>query len=560
MQEISRREKNIHRQVMVVDDENINRKILGLIIQREYEVVYAENGVDALEKLKNYKNTVSLILLDLLMPQMDGFEVLERLHADEEYRRIPVIVLTSDKESEVRCLELGASDFMPKPYEDPKVILARCKRSIQLAEDRILISENERDPMTGLYSRLFFLQYARQHDRFCHSMSMDAVVINVNRFRMINSLYGRAYGDRVLCLIGRIIRDLLQDTDGIACRRDADTFYIYLPHDAGHEHLASTIISQFEKEIENPRITIRIGIYEYTDRTMPIEQRIDMARTACRKLRNTYQSGYRIYDSLTHEKELYNEKLIMEMDRALEEKQFKVFYQPKYLITGDKPKLASAEALIRWIHPDYGIISPGIFISLFEENGLLQKLDRYVWNETAVQIRDWKDRLDRSIPVSVNVSRTDIFDMDLEDRLKEILVRNRITTDDLLLEITESAYTENTKQIIETVNSLRGSGFKVEMDDFGSGYSSLNMLASLPIDVLKLDMQFIRNITRSEKDYQLLQVMLQIAGFLKVPTVAEGVETQEQYDLLKKAGCDLIQGYYFSKPVPAEEFEKLMMK
>ncbi len=560
MKEIQRREKYIHRKVLLVDDEPVNRQILGLIIQQHYNVICAENGLDGLRKLSEAPNTISLILLDLIMPEMDGYEMLKKIQETKEYRRIPVIVLTSDKDAEVKCLNLGASDFMPKPYEDPKVILARCKKAIQLAEDRILINENERDSLTGLYTRLFFLQYAKQHDCYCHDMSMDAIVININRFRLVNSLYGRAYGDRLLQTIGSLIAEILNDTDGIACRCEADTFYIYCPHIQDHDKFARSFISKFEKAVENSRITLRLGIYEYVDRTLSLEHRLDMAKNACSKLRNTYKSDYNIYDSLLHEKELYNEKLIHEMDRAIAEKQFKVFFQPKYDITGDKPRLASAEALIRWIHPKFGIISPGIFISLFEENGLLQKLDRYVWNETAAQIKDWKERVKRYVPVSVNVSRTDIYDLDLIDKIKSILNEHDLSASDMYLEITESAYTDNTRQIVETVNELRSLGFKIEMDDFGSGYSSLSMLANLPIDALKLDMQFIRNITRSQKDHNLLLVMLQIAGFLNVKTVAEGVETREQYEILKEAGCEIIQGYYFSKPLPAEDFEKLLIK
>lgn len=560
MKETLRREKNIHRKVLLIDDEQINRQILGVIISKEYDVIEAENGEDALKKIAENQNTISLILLDLLMPKMDGYQLLQKIQESDEYRRIPVIVLTADKEAEVKCLSLGATDFMPKPYEDPKVIVARCRKAIQLAEDRILINENERDALTGLYSRLFFLQYARQHDRFCHNMLMDAIVINVNRFRLVNNLYGRAYGDRILLTIADEIRELLENSDGLACRCESDTFYIYCPHIQDHDAFAADFISKFEKIIDNSRITLRIGIYDTVDRSVSIEQRFDMAKNACRKLKNTYTSGYNVYDSLLHEKELFNEKLILEMDRALAEKHFRVFFQPKYSITGNTPKLVSAEALIRWIHPEFGIISPGLFIPLFEENGLQQKLDRYVWNETAAQIRDWKDRLARFVPVSVNVSRTDIYDTDLAERIKSIVKDHGLSPADMYLEITESAYTDNTKQIVETVDELRQLGFKIEMDDFGSGYSSLNMLSNLTIDVLKLDMQFIRNITRSQKDYNLLLIMLQIADFLRVPTVAEGVETKEQYEMLKKAGCDIIQGYYFSRPLPAEEFEKLLIE
>ena len=248
------------------------------------------------------------------------------------------------------------------------------------------------------------------------------------------------------------------------------------------------------------------------------------------------------------------------MDKALSERQFRVFYQPKYSITGSQPRLSSAEALIRWFHPEFGMVSPGQFISLFEENGLIQKLDRFVWNEAAAQIKQWKEKYGLDIPVSVNVSRVNMFNAHLADILESIAAQNGLDHAELLLEITESAYTDNSDQIVEAVNKLRKRGFRIEMDDFGSGYSSLNMLTALPIDALKLDMKFIRGICENEKNERLVGIMIDIARLLEVPVIAEGVETGEQMELLKKLGCDIIQGYYFSKPLPPEEFAVLIEK
>jgi EAL domain-containing protein (putative c-di-GMP-specific phosphodiesterase class I) len=236
-----------------------------------------------------------------------------------------------------------------------------------------------------------------------------------------------------------------------------------------------------------------------------------------------------------------------------------VCFQPKYKITGAVPTLTSAEALIRWQHPTLGMISPGTFIPLFEENGLIHKLDHYVWDETAANIRAWKDKYGTSVPVSVNVSRMDIYDPNLEQELLGIVHAHNLTTSDLLLEVTESAYTDNSKQIIRTVEALRADGFRVEMDDFGSGYSSLNMLSDLPIDALKLDMGFVRNICVNEKDMKMVNLMIDIAKYLEVSVIAEGVETEEQYLRLRNAGCDIIQGYYFSKPLFPDDFEKLIV-
>lgn len=565
------RGKNIHRKVLIVDDEMVNRSLLGFIVSRDYDVIYAENGAQALELIKENEKTLSLIMLDLLMPEMDGYELLKLLHSDPELRRIPVIVLTSEKSAEVQSLQLGAADFIPKPYDMPEVILARVRRSIELAEDNIIINETERDSLTGLYTKSFFYQYAKQHDRYMPNVKMDALVLNINRFHMINELYGRPYGDMVMQKIGEKILALLDTAGGLACRCESDTFFIYIPHRDDYAESFKKNAEIFAAELENPRINLRLGIYENVDMSTDIEQRFDRATLACNKLRGShalnagnthsaYTTSYTYYDTQLHEKELYSERLISEMDKALAEKQFRVFYQPKYNIKGQSPVLASAEALIRWSHPELGMISPGAFIPLFEENGLIHKLDRYVWHSAAEQIRKWKDEYGVSVPVSVNVSRIDIYDPDLENELLDIVSKNGLDPGEYLLEITESAYTDNSQQIVDTVKKLRGDGFRVEMDDFGSGYSSLNMLSALPIDALKLDMRFIKNITENEKDYRMVELMVDIAKFLSVPVIAEGVETEQQYMLLKQAGCDIIQGYYFSRPIPPEEFGLLIEK
>ena len=206
------------------------------------------------------------------------------------------------------------------------------------------------------------------------------------------------------------------------------------------------------------------------------------------------------------------------------------------------------------------MISPGDFIPLFEENGLIQKVDHFVWKEAADKIRGWKDTIGASVPVSVNVSRIDIYDEGFEARVNSLLKEKNLTPADIYLEITESAYSEDAARLIEAVNHLRDMGFKIEMDDFGSGYSSLNMITTIPIDVLKMDMSFVRNMNKDEKCLKLVELVISIAKFLNVPVVAEGVEDAGQVEALKKMGCDIIQGYYFSKPLPAEEFAALLKK
>lgn len=265
-------------------------------------------------------------------------------------------------------------------------------------------------------------------------------------------------------------------------------------------------------------------------------------------------------DNTLHESEIFAEQLIEDFSAAIREKQFQVYFQPKFNIRPEEPVLSSAEALVRWKHPELGMVSPGTFIPLFEKNGLIQELDEYVWRTAAAQVRAWKERLGISVPVSVNVSRIDMYDPFFVKKMDQIVKENSLEYRELLLEVTESAYTEDSEQIVDKVKQLRALGFRIEMDDFGSGYSSLNMISSLPIDALKLDMQFIRNAFKERRDTRLLEVVIQLADSLEVPTIAEGVETAEQLLTLKAMGCEIVQGYYFSRPLPADEFERFVVE
>ena len=558
MQELLDRKKGLHRKVLLVDDEFIEREMLGNMLKGMYEIEYAENGEDALNTIKKEKNKLSLIILDLHMPKLDGYSLLEIMHSDPELRRIPVIVLTSEKEAEVKSLQLGAADFITKPYEVPEIIQARVLHSIELAENSVIIHETERDELTGLFHKEFFFEYGKKLDEQNENIPMDAIVIDINRFHLVNELYGREFGDSVLKTLGKSIHQFVNLNGGLACRSDSNCFYVYIHHQENLKELLPIEIDKLDKIFTEPKIHLRVGAYSDDGSNVGMEQRFDCARLACGHLSKNYETSYGFYSTELHDIELHSEHLINDMDKALAEKQFKVFYQPKYNIEGETPRLCSAEALIRWFHPVYGMISPGEFISLFEDKGLIHKLDRYVWNEAASQIKKWKDKCGATVPVSVNVSRVDVFDPHFGEMMDEIVKSNGIQHSDLLLEITESAYTDNSQQIIDTVTSLRNRGFKIEMDDFGSGYSSLNMLTSLPIDALKLDMKFIRNICINKKDSSLVEIMIKIADLLEVPIIAEGVETKEQMELLKSIGCEIIQGYYFSKPVPPEEFEKFI--
>ena len=548
----------LKRRVLVVDDEMINCEILGNILRDRYEVDYAHDGREAFEMIKNASPQYSLVLLDLIMPKMDGFELIKVCRGSAVLKNIPIIVMTSEKEAEVKSINLGAVDFIIKPYDMPEVILARCERIIELSEDKTIISSAEKDHLTGMYSRDFFFEYIRQIEVYNRDRLMDALIFNIDHFHLINEMYGRKTGDMILKELAQMLMNIFKDVAGIGCRTEADTFYVYCQHQFNYDGIMKMIQDNLPELSETAKIRVRMGVYPNVDKDVEVEQWFDRAKLACDRIRGDYTKSMSTYSSELHERSLYHEKLINEIGEAINHKDLIVYYQPKYGIQGDKPVLKSAEALIRWKHPENGMISPGDFVPLFEGNGLIQKLDNYVWEEAARQIRKWKEKYGMTIPVSVNVSRIDIYDPELENKLLKILEINDLTSEELLLEITESAYADNAKALTDVVESLRNKGFMIEMDDFGSGYSSLNMLTTITVDAIKIDMKFIRNMRRDDKSLRMVKLIVDIAKFLNVPTVAEGVEDEVQVEVLKKMGCDLIQGYYFSRPVPPEEFEKFI--
>ena len=551
--------EKLKKTVLVVDDEYINRELLGGMLEDDYNVIFAEDGEQALELIRQNAALLSVVLLDLLMPKTDGFAVLDIMKNDPSLHSIPVIVLTSETSAEVESLRRGAVDFIKKPYDVPEIVLARVKRIIELFEGRQMIQSTERDELTGLYSRSYFIEYASMMDRYQSGRQMDVVVVNVDGFHLINEIYGRDYGDRVLRELADIIQSYAHKNEGIAARDSADTFYLYQNHQTDYTELER----EFEdgiRRLHDSHIKLRVGVYARTEAGQDMENSLDRARAACNTLRGNFLQTVAFFDEKMKHDMFFSQRLIYDIHEGIAQRQFEVYFQPKYAIQGERPVLQAAEALIRWKHPEFGMVSPFAFISLFEENGLISELDRFVWAEAAARIREWRDSYGITIPVSVNVSRIDIYDGRIGERIDRIIKDNGLSNADLHLEITESAYSENVEQLISVVSSFRDRGYLIELDDFGAGYSSLNMLTNLPIDVLKMDMKFMDNVTRDEKSRRMVQIIMEIADFLKLPVVAEGVEDEEQYMMLKRMGCDLIQGYYFSRPLPASGFEELIKK
>ena len=557
MNELGRSKKT----VLIVEDEFVNREILSNILEEQYNILIAEDGEQGLKLLNENKKLLSAILLDLNLPKVNGFEILKHIQKDENLREIPVIILTSEKSQEAECLDIGACDFISKPYPNAKVVLARIKRIIELFEEQRIIKSTERDEITHLFTHEYFYTYAKDYDIVNKDEDMDALAIKIKSFHMIKERFGHEYADHLLLEFANRLKSVMPEVYGMVSAKTDGEFLVYCKHIDDYDKFFHKISDGlYIDEIRNTPLGIQIGVNQHINKDLDMDIRFERAEMALNTIRSSAVENIAMFDDSLRKKEIYEEELIEDFHKAIDEKQFAIFYQPKFNIRGEEPVLSSAEALVRWKHPDLGMISPGVFIPLFEENGLIEELDLYIWKEVARQIREWKDKFGITLPVSVNVSRMDLYNPELPNNLVNIVKKNKLDFSDLLLEITESAWVDEANLILNSVGELKKAGFKIEMDDFGSGYSSLHMVSKMPLDALKIDMVFIRNMFASENGNQMIKIIIDIAKYLKVLTIAEGVETREQVEVLRENGCDIVQGYYFSKPLPVNEFNKNILK
>ena len=517
------------KRILVVEDNELNRAILCEILSEEYLVLEAENGQAALEVLQEHKSSISLIFLDVMMPVMDGYTFLDRIRADGELSLIPVVVTTqsSGDEDEVAALSHGATDFVPKPYR-PQVILHRVASLIKLRESAAMVNQFKLDRLTGLYSKEYFYQKVRECLLENPNTEYSIVCSNIENFKVYNDTFGMKGGDKLLKTIADQIREQVGESS-LYARFGADRF-LFLKERAQEEQDRAKMEAFSHGPVGSKNLVVKWGVYEINDPTVPVEQMVDRAFLAADSIKGKYNKSIAVYDSVLRDKLLREQAITESMEEALRQGQFTVYLQPKYCLHNDQ--LSGAEALVRWIHPEWGFMSPGEFIPLFEKNGFITQLDRYVWEQVCILLKSWREKGYPDIAVSVNVSRADVYQDDLLETLSRLVKKYGIEPRQLHLELTESAYTENPSQIIATVDRLRAIGFIVEMDDFGSGYSSLNMLNQMKLDVLKLDMKFIRSETAKPMEQGILRFIVGLARWLNLSVVAEGVENREQLDRL----------------------------
>ena len=413
------------------------------------------------------------------------------------------------------------------------------------------------DELTGLLTRKAFYNAVKnvlEHDKAGVAAGEYAIMhLNVIRFKAINDIFGLEAGDRVLRFIAELTKDILKGND-VACRTDADRFILFT-HTSGEE--LEQLIEDFLEKLTHYQlpfeIACNIGIYVTTSEELPVDAMLDRAILAQSIIKGSYTKKYNYYTEALRKEMLGELEIVGMMGPALEERHFVVYYQPQY--SHSTGLLVGAEALVRWKHPERGLISPGVFIPIFEKNGFISQLDLYVFEEVCAFIRRSLDRNYQVVPISSNFSKYDIYMPDFVEKLEVIRKKYDVPVKYLRIEITESAAVDNPKYTNEIIRKLHDCGYIVEMDDFGSGYSSLNVLKDIELDMIKLDMLFLSQDAESNRGGTILGSIVRMAKWLGMPVIAEGVEHLEQADFLRSIGCDCIQGYLYSKPLAEEDYE-----
>ncbi|WP_270208106.1 GGDEF domain-containing phosphodiesterase [Eggerthella lenta] len=419
---------------------------------------------------------------------------------------------------------------------------------------RVSLEAPRIDAATGLLSKEAFFDEAAAYLRHSGARDVSIVCFDVDHFKLFNDLHGLDCGDELLRYLGRALAlRFSPDEAQPLARLAADTFALCAT--GIRPECVERILVDISSECPNGiDAIVRAGVYRIEDPASPVSIMCDRAVIALRTVKGSYFDRVALYDPGMREALVLEREVVAGIESALREDRIELFLQPKCNIrTG---KIVGAEALARWRHPERGIVAPGEFIPLIERNGLVRSLDLRVWEKTAAWIRGLIDEGVQPVPVSVNVSRADIYLVDVAAELHALVERYGIDPSLSEVEITESAYSERPDRIVAAFDALAERGFTVLMDDFGSGYSSLNMLKDINVDVLKIDMRFLDRDDRRSKD--IMESVIRMARWLDLPVIAEGVETREQVNFLLDVGCSYAQGYYYARPMEAAAFEALL--
>lgn len=536
--------------ILIVDSNAERQAILKDIICQSHPVEISDDK-NAFSLISDKQNNIGAAVIDI----QHALPILKQLRSSIATKNFPVLISTDlDNSSlETELFDLDVVDVLKSPYNATRV-LNRIKTALKIADICKAIDELERDEMTGLLTRKAFLRKAEKIVKANPNKNFSIIAFDFDNFKSSNSLYGVGKCNEFLAYTAHEMVKALPE--GIAGRYGGDQYVLfYEPDKTVNIDRLLTTSKRILDTAPIPHQIVKIGVYANVDTELPLVICCDRAFLAINGIKGKYGKTLAFFEDELQNKLLNEQRIIETMERALEEKQFQVFYQPKHeTITGN---IAGAEALVRWNHPEYGFMSPSQFIPLFERNGFITKLDVFVLEQVCKDIKRWEQDGLPLVPVSVNVSRRDFMENGCIEKQYQTIDHYGVNHNLLHMEVTESLYSENIELIISQLKRTQDLGFMIEMDDFGAGYSSLGLLSTFPLNVLKLDISFIQNIWTNEI---VIENIIKMAHRMGLLTVAEGTETIEQFKILKTLGCDYIQGFYFSKPLPVREFENYLKK
>lgn len=429
---------------------------------------------------------------------------------------------------------------------------------IMLCRDVSNLILNEIDPLTGIYDSTGFHNHIKRWIEANPGRKFRVQRYNIDKFRDINGIYGYDTGNRLLRDFGICMKNF-DTADSFSAHLNADHFARFCADDVcTAEESYNNFCKCFENYKLNIPIKLHMGVYDLCEEDCNSYTMSYKALLALQTIKGKFAKRIAYYEKGMMAIEASQQELLADVQNAIDTEQFEVWFQPQ--VDYRQKRIIGAEALVRWRHPRLGLITPNVFIPLLEKSDCITTVDGFVFNKVCEYIHEWRKETGEIIPVSVNLSRNDIYRKNLCGELLNLIEKYEIPTDAIHLEITESSYMSDSKLFFDTMAKLRNSGFFVEMDDFGSGYSSLNSLKDISIDKLKLDMKFLMGAEENSKAKVILSAVINMAQMLGLPVIAEGVETEEQAKMLSEFGCDHMQGYYFSRPVPAKEYGEMLKK
>ncbi|NEO00080.1 MAG: EAL domain-containing protein [Moorea sp. SIO3I7] len=565
------------RKILVIEDEEFVREnIIELLDAEGFDVIGAENGRVGVNLAKG--TIPDLIICDVMMPEMDGYSVLTSLRQDSMMATVPFIFLTAKaaKNDFRQGMELGADDYITKPFTRAELlgsISSRLKKKaavhkhynteLQEAKNKLnyLIRH---DSLTNLPNRLSLrerFKQVKQHIDDNHKL-LTFLCLGLDRFNQVNNNLGHFWGDYLLKFVAQSLTYCV-DNQGTVARLNGDQFAVIIAtaqHKQDVINVVQSILESLSQTIvlddQEVFITASIGITIYPRDGEDVEQLLNHANQAMLQAKRHGGDQYQFYTSSLNVNSSNYLTLQSSLRYALEREEFQVYYQPQ--ISLETGKIVGAEALLRWHHPELGLIPPAKFIPIAEETGLIISIGEWVLQQACQQAKVWQNDGFTSFRIAVNLSGRQFNKPDFYHNLIKILQSTELTARTLELELTESILVKNTETAIRQLNELKNLGLEIAIDDFGTGYSSLSYLQQFPFDVIKIDQCFVRNIEHKPNQAAITKAIIQMAKSLNLQLIAEGVETQEELDFIYSHKCDRVQGHLISRALPAPEFKRLL--